>query len=136
MVAVSAQSPWKNMTDLLAAAKAKAKRTQLAALDTALAAAEKELTALEDAPTRLLALQNREKELAQRSTALTTLNQRLAACQQQAQKAHRAQDAQALTLVVEGAIVRVQMGAPVAEVVGVVSRMTDGLVAAPPRRKR
>ncbi len=75
------------------AAKAKAKRTQLAALDTALAAAEKELTALEDAPTRLLALQNREKELAQRSTALTTLNQRLAACQQQAQKAHRAQDA-------------------------------------------
>lgn len=33
------------------------------------------------------------KELAQRSTALTTLNQRLAACQQQAQKAHRAQDA-------------------------------------------
>ena len=56
----------------LAAAKAKAKRTQLAALDTALAAAEKELTALEDAPTRLLALQNREKELAQRSTALTT----------------------------------------------------------------
>ena len=60
----------------LAAAKAKAKRTQLAALDTALAAAEKELTALEDAPTRLLALQNREKELAQRSTALTTLNQR------------------------------------------------------------
>ena len=77
----------------LAAAKARAKRTQLAALDTALAAAEKELTALEDAPTRLLALQNREKELAQRSTALTTLNQRLAACQQQAQKAHRAQDA-------------------------------------------
>ena len=77
----------------LAAAKAKAKRTQLAALDTALAAAEKELTALEDAPTRLLALQNREKELAQRRTALTTLNQRLAACQQQAQKAHRAQDA-------------------------------------------
>ena len=77
----------------LAAAKAKAKRTQLAALDTALAAAEKELTALEDAPTRLLALQNREMELAQRSTALTTLNQRLAACQQQAQKAHRAQDA-------------------------------------------
>ena len=61
----------------LAAAKAKAKRTQLAALDTALAAAEKDLTALEDAPTRLLALQNREKELAQRSTALTTLNQRL-----------------------------------------------------------
>ena len=40
--------------------RAKAKRTQLAALDTALAAAEKELTALEDAPTRLLALQNRE----------------------------------------------------------------------------
>lgn len=77
----------------LAAAKARAKRTQLAALDTTLAAAEKELTALEDAPTRLLALQNREKELAQRSTALTTLNQRLAACQQQAQKAHRAQDA-------------------------------------------
>ena len=38
-------------------------------------------------------MQNREKELAQRSTALTTLNQRLAACQQQAQKAHRAQDA-------------------------------------------
>ena len=59
----------------LAAAKAKAKRTQLAALDTALAAAEKELTALEDAPTRLLALQNREKELAQRSTALTTLRE-------------------------------------------------------------
>ena len=77
----------------LAAAKAKAKRTQLAALDTALAAAEKELTALEDAPTRLLALQNREKDLAQRSTALTTLTQRLTACQQLAQKAHRAQDA-------------------------------------------
>ena len=50
--------------------------------------------------------------------------------------AHRAQDAQALTLVVEGAIVRVQMGAPVAEVVAAVSRLTDGLVAAPLSCKR
>ena len=50
--------------------------------------------------------------------------------------AHRAQDAQALTLVLEGAIVRVQMGEPVAEVVAVVSRLTDGLVAAPLSCKR
>ena len=50
--------------------------------------------------------------------------------------AHRAQIAQALTLVVEGAIVRVQMGEPVAEVVAAVSRLTDGLVAAPLPRKR
>ena len=50
--------------------------------------------------------------------------------------AQRAQIAQALTLVVEGAIVRVQMGAPVAEVVAAVSRLTDGLVAAPLSCKR
>lgn len=48
---------------------------------------------------------------------------------------HRAQDAQALTLVVEGAIVRAQMGEPVAAVVAAVSRLTDALVAAPPQRK-
>lgn len=50
--------------------------------------------------------------------------------------AQRVQIAQALTLVVEGAIVRVQMGEPVAEVVAAVSRLTDGLVAAPLQRKR
>ena len=50
--------------------------------------------------------------------------------------AHHAQDAQALTLVVEGAIVRVQMGEPVAEVVAAVSRLTDALVAAPLSCKR
>jgi hypothetical protein len=50
--------------------------------------------------------------------------------------AQRGQIAQALTLVVEGAIVRVQMGEPVAEVVAAVSRLTDGLVAAPLQRKR
>lgn len=51
------------------------------------------------------------------------------------QKAQKAQDAQALTLVVEGAIVRVQMGEPVAAVVAAVSRLADALAAAPPQRK-
>ncbi|RQO81928.1 TetR/AcrR family transcriptional regulator [Acidovorax sp. FJL06] len=49
--------------------------------------------------------------------------------------AHHMQDAQALALVVEGAIVRVQMGEPVREVVATVSRLTDALVPASPQRK-
>ncbi len=77
----------------LAKAQAAKKRAQLAALDTALAAAEKELDALADVSTRKLALETQEKELARRSAALTTLHQRLDACQQQAQKARRAQEA-------------------------------------------
>ena len=40
-------------------------------------------------------------------------------------------DAQALTLVVEGAIARVQMGEPIAAVVAAVSRFTDALLATP-----
>lgn len=58
-----------------------------------LAADEQELDALADASTRRLALETQEKELAQRGTALSTLTQRLTACQQLAQKAHRAQEA-------------------------------------------
>ena len=76
----------------LARAQAAKKRAQLSTLDDALAAAEKELDALADAPTRKLTLETQEKELAQRGTALETLSQRLAACQQQAQKARRAQE--------------------------------------------
>ncbi len=41
----------------------------------------------------------------------------------------RAQDAQALTLVVEGAIVRVQMGEPLSGVLASVSRLLQGMVA-------
>ena len=77
----------------LAGAQARTKRTQLAALDTALRTAETERAALEDAPTRLLALQTRTAQLEERGTALTTLHQRLAACQKRAQTARRAQDA-------------------------------------------
>ena len=40
---------------------------------------------------------------------------------------HRARDAQAVTLVVEGAIVRVQMGEPVKAVLGSVERLLAGL---------
>ena len=74
----------------LARAQAAQKRAQLEELAAKLAADEQELDALADASTRRLAL---EKELAQRGTALSTLTQRLTACQQLAQKAHRAQEA-------------------------------------------
>ena len=47
---------------------------------------------------------------------------------------HRAQEAQALTLVVEGAIVRVQMGEPVKAVAAAVSRLVGALVPAPSPR--
>ena len=77
----------------LAAAQAKAKRTQLAALDAALADTETALTALTEADTRLLALQNQLEQLTQRGTALDKLSARLADCQKQAQKAHKAQEA-------------------------------------------
>ena len=77
----------------LARAQAAQKRTQLEELAAKLAADEQELDALADASTRRLALETQEKELAQRGTALSTLTQRLAACQQLAQKAHRAQEA-------------------------------------------
>ncbi len=77
----------------LARAQAAKKRTQLTALDAELAAAEQELNALADAPTRKLTFENQKKELAQRSTALSTLSQRLSACQQLAQKARHAQEA-------------------------------------------
>ena len=77
----------------LARAQAAQKRAQLEELAAKLAADEQELDALADASTRRLALETQEKELAQRGTALSTLTQRLAACQQLAQKAHRAQEA-------------------------------------------
>ena len=77
----------------LARAQAAQKRAQLEELAAKLAADEQELDALADASTRRLALETQEKELAQRSTALSTLTQRLTACQQLTQKAHRAQEA-------------------------------------------
>ena len=77
----------------LARAQAAQKRAQLEELAAKLAADEQELDALADASTRRLALETQEKELAQRGTALSTLTQRLTACQQLAQKAHRAQEA-------------------------------------------
>ena len=76
----------------LAAAQAHKRRTQLDSLNTALAAAETELSALADADTRLLALQNRSAQLAQRGEALAKLEQRLADCQRQAKTAHKAQE--------------------------------------------
>ena len=77
----------------LARAQAAQKRAQLEELAAKLAADEQELDALADASTRRLSLETKEKELAQRGTALSTLTQRLTACQQLAQKAHRAQEA-------------------------------------------
>ena len=76
----------------LAAAQAHKRRTQLDSLNAALTAAEAELAALADADTRLLALQNRSAQLAQRGEALTKLEQRLADCQRQAKTAHKAQE--------------------------------------------
>ena len=76
----------------LAAAQAHKRRTQLDSLNAALTAAETELAALADADTRLLALQNRSAQLAQRGEALTKLEQRLADCQRQAKTAHKAQE--------------------------------------------
>ena len=78
---------------LLARAQAAKKRAQLETLAAQLAADEQALAALEDAPTRKLTLENQQAQLAQRSEALATLQERLAACQQLAQKARRAQDA-------------------------------------------
>lgn len=76
----------------LAAAQAQKRRTQLDSLNAALAAAETDLAALADADTRLLALQTRSAQLAQRGEALTKLEQRLAECQHQAKRAHKAQE--------------------------------------------
>lgn len=76
----------------LAAAQAHKRRTQLDSLNATLAAAETELSALADADTRLLALQTRSAQLAQRGEALTKLEQRLAECQHQAKRAHKAQE--------------------------------------------
>ena len=76
----------------LAAAQAQKRRTQLDSLNAALAAAETELSALADADTRLLALQTRSTQLAQRGEALAKLEQRLAECQHQAKRAHKAQE--------------------------------------------
>ena len=76
----------------LAAAQAKKRRTQLDSLNAELAAAESALAALADADTRLLALQNRSAQLAQRGEALEKLEQRLAECQRQAKTAHTAQE--------------------------------------------
>ena len=76
----------------LAAAQALKRRTQLDSLNAALTAAETELAALADADTRLLALQTRSAQLAQRGEALTKLEQRLADCQRQAKTAHKAQE--------------------------------------------
>ena len=76
----------------LAAAQAQKRRTQLDNLNAALSAAEAELAALADADTRLLALQTRSAQLAQRGEALAKLEQRLADCQRQAKTAHKAQE--------------------------------------------
>jgi len=76
----------------LAAAQAHKRRTQLDSLNAALAAAETELSALADADTRLLALQTHSTQLAQRGEALAKLEQRLAECQHQAKRAHKAQE--------------------------------------------
>ena len=76
----------------LAAAQAHKRRTQLDSLNAALAAAETELSALADADTRLLALQNHSTQLCQRGEALAKLEQRLAECQHQAKRAHKAQE--------------------------------------------
>ena len=77
----------------LAGAQAAKRRTQLAALDAALADTDTALAALEDAPTRQLALQNQAAQLETRGTALSTLTHRLTESQKQAQQARRAQDA-------------------------------------------
>ena len=79
-------------TARLAAAQAQKRRTQLDSLNAELAAAESALAALADADTRLLALQNRSAQLAQRGAALEKLEQRLADCQRQAKTAHTAQE--------------------------------------------
>ena len=76
----------------LAAAQAHKRRTQLDSLNAGLAAAESQLAALADADTRLLALQTRSTQLAQRGEALAKLEQRLAECQHQAKRAHKAQE--------------------------------------------
>ena len=76
----------------LAAAQAHKRRTQLDSLNAALAAAESQLAALADADTRLLALQNHSTQLCQRGEALAKLEQRLAECQHQAKRAHKAQE--------------------------------------------
>ena len=76
----------------LAAAQAHKRRTQLDSLNAALAAAETELSALADADTRLLALQTHSTQQAQRGEALAKLEQRLAECQHQAKRAHKAQE--------------------------------------------
>ena len=76
----------------LAAAQAHKRRTQLDSLNAALTAAETDLAALADADTRLLALQTRSAQLAQRGEALAKLEQRLADCQRQAKTAHKAQE--------------------------------------------
>ena len=76
----------------LAAAQAQKRRTQLDSLNAALTAAEADLAALADADTRLLALQTRSAQLAQRGEALAKLEQRLADCQRQAKTAHKAQE--------------------------------------------
>ena len=76
----------------LAAAQAHKRRTQLDSLNAGLAAAETELAALADADTRLLALQNHSAQLCQRGEALAKLEQRLADCQHQAKRAHKAQE--------------------------------------------
>ena len=76
----------------LAAAQAHKRRTQLDSLNAALAAAETELSALADADTRLLALQTHSTQQAQRGEALAKLEQRLAECQRQAKRAHKAQE--------------------------------------------
>ena len=76
----------------LAAAQAHKRRTQLDSLNAALAAAETELSALADANTRLLALQTHSTQQAQRGEALAKLEQRLAECQHQAKRAHKAQE--------------------------------------------
>jgi len=76
----------------LAAAQAHKRRTQLDSLNAGLAAAESQLAALADADTRLLALQTHSTQLAQRGEALAKLEQRLAECQHQAKRAHKAQE--------------------------------------------
>lgn len=77
----------------LAHARAEKSRTQLSALDAALAATQAELTGLENAPTQLLTLQTQQQQLDARQTALSTLLTRLNECQALVQAAKNEQAA-------------------------------------------
>lgn len=75
----------------LAQAKAQKFRAQLSALDDALVELDTSLAQLEDAPVRLLALQNQAQQFTQRSNAIVSLRSRLESSQQKARAAKKAQ---------------------------------------------